>query len=180
MNVCLYVWNLCKSTFLNRSEPNFALGLEEVVGYVWTRNSWPLRPFGPSLFRGHCRILGTRWLPVRPFPVIPLYQWIPKRVIVTSYGRCPARPPSSSAAAFRPLLLHVFVWRHAHDVLARDNWAHSYCAFLALCVMHRKRGEDNNTHACKRGNLMTLGGLIMIWYFIRNCTHNDNTNVYPI
>jgi hypothetical protein len=100
-------------------------GLEEVVGYVWTRKSWRLRPFGPSFFRGHCRIMGTRWPPARPFSVIPLYPWIPKRVLVTSYERCPAPPPHSSTAAFRPLLLHVFVWRHEHYALARDN-----CAFL--------------------------------------------------
>jgi hypothetical protein len=39
----LFVWNLYKSTFLNRYKPNFAhifpLGLEEVVGYVWTHNN---------------------------------------------------------------------------------------------------------------------------------------------
>ena len=26
-------------------------------------------------FRGHCRIMGTRWLPVRSFLSIPLYPW---------------------------------------------------------------------------------------------------------
>ena len=34
--VCMYVWNLYKFTFLNRSEPDFArlsIGLEETVGY---------------------------------------------------------------------------------------------------------------------------------------------------
>jgi len=101
------------------------LGLEKTVGYVLTRNSWPLRPFGPFFFRGQCRIMGTRWLPTRPFSVIPLYPWISKRVLATSYGRCPAPPQCSSATAFRPLLRHVYVWRHAHDALARAN-----CAFL--------------------------------------------------
>jgi hypothetical protein len=51
------------------------LGLEETVGYVWAQNSWPLRLFGPFFFRGHCRIMGTRRLPARPFSVIPLYSW---------------------------------------------------------------------------------------------------------
>jgi len=48
--VCLFVWNLYKFT----SEPIWTklctllpLGLEETVGYVWTRNSLPLRPLGP-------------------------------------------------------------------------------------------------------------------------------------
>jgi hypothetical protein len=63
-------------------------GLEETVGYVWTRNSWPLRPFGPFFFGGHSRIMGTRWLPLRPFSAIPLY------------------------SCFQL----VFVWRHRHDV----------------------------------------------------------------
>jgi len=27
-----------------------SLGLEETVGYLWTRNSWPLRPYGPFFF----------------------------------------------------------------------------------------------------------------------------------
>jgi len=129
MFVCLFV---CMELIqIHISEPiwtklrtRLPLGLEEVVGYVWTRNFWPLLPFGPSLFRGHCRIMGTRWLPARPFSMILLYPWIPKRVLVMSYGRCPAPPPRSSAAAFRLLLLHVFVWHHAHDALARDN-----CAF---------------------------------------------------
>jgi hypothetical protein len=52
-----------------------SLGLEETVGYVWTRNSLPLRNFGSFFFGGHCRIMGTRWLPRRPFSAIPLYPW---------------------------------------------------------------------------------------------------------
>jgi hypothetical protein len=78
--VCLYV---CMYLIqIHISEPiwtklctRLPLGLEETVGYVWARNSWPLRPFGPFFFRGHCRIMGTRWLPARPFSTIPLYPW---------------------------------------------------------------------------------------------------------
>ena len=51
------------------------LGLEETVGCVWTRNSRPLRTFGPLFFGGHFKIMGTRWLPARPFFAIPLYPW---------------------------------------------------------------------------------------------------------
>jgi len=78
------------------------LGLEETVGYVWTRNFLPLRHFGPFFLWGHCRIIGTRvghcriigtsWLPAQPFPAIPLYPWFQL----------------------------VFVWRHWHDVA--DVW----------------------------------------------------------
>ena len=64
------------------------LDLEETVGYVWTRNSLPLRPFGPFFFGGHYRIMGTRCLPARPFSAIHLYPWFQL----------------------------VFVWRHRHDV----------------------------------------------------------------
>jgi hypothetical protein len=119
------------------------LGLEEVVGYVWTRNSWPLRPLASFPFGGHCRMMGTRRLPARPFSVIPLYPWTPKSVLVASYGMCPATPPRSSATAFRLLLLHVFVWRHAHDAVARDN-----CAFLFSCtVCDAKETRKRQQHA---------------------------------
>jgi len=66
------------------------LGLEETVGYVWARNSWPLWPFGPFFFRGHCRIMGPRWLSARPFSAIPLYPWFQL----------------------------VFAWHHQHYVVA--------------------------------------------------------------
>jgi hypothetical protein len=70
MNVCLYLIQI------HISEPiwtklctRLPLGLEETVGYVWARKSWPLRPFGPFFFRG------TRWLLARPFSATPLYPW---------------------------------------------------------------------------------------------------------
>jgi hypothetical protein len=44
--------------------------------------------FGPFLFGGHCRTMGTRWLPTRPFFAILLYPWFQL----------------------------VFVWRHRYDV----------------------------------------------------------------
>jgi hypothetical protein len=69
------------------------LGLEETVGYVWSRNSWVLRPFRSFLFGGHCRIMGTRWLSARPFSTITLYPW------------------------FRL----VFAWRHRHYVVPDDG-----------------------------------------------------------
>jgi hypothetical protein len=46
--------------------------------------------FGPFFFRGQCRIMGTRWLPARPFSAIPLYPWFQL----------------------------VFLWRHRHYVVA--------------------------------------------------------------
>jgi hypothetical protein len=62
MNVCLYV-----SLYLIQihiSEPigttlctRLPIGLEETVGYVWARNSWPLRILGPFSLGGQdgCR-----------------------------------------------------------------------------------------------------------------------------
>jgi len=95
MFVCLFV---CMEIIqIHISEPiwtklctRLPLGLEETVGYAWTRNSLPLRLFGHFFFGGHCRIMGTRWLPARPFSAIPLYPWFQL----------------------------VFVWRHRHDVVA--------------------------------------------------------------
>ena len=95
MFVCLFV--SIELVQIHISEPiwtrlctRLPLGLEETVGYVWTRNSWTLRPFGPFFFRSHCRIMGTRWLPARPFSAIPLYPWFQL----------------------------VFAWRHRHYVVA--------------------------------------------------------------
>jgi hypothetical protein len=92
MNVCLYVpyTNSHFWTDLNQTLHISPLGLEETVGYIWARNSWPLRHFGPFFFRVYCRIMGTRWLPERPFSAIPLY----------------------------PLFQLVFAWRHRHYVVA--------------------------------------------------------------
>jgi hypothetical protein len=66
------------------------LSLEEVVGYAWTRNSWPLRPFGSFFSGGYCRMICTRWLPARSFSVITLFPWFQL----------------------------VFVWYHRHYVVA--------------------------------------------------------------
>jgi len=66
------------------------LGLEETVGYVWARNSWPLRPSGPFLFGGHCTSMGTRWLPAWLFSAVPLCPWFKL----------------------------VFAWHHLHYVVA--------------------------------------------------------------
>ena len=95
MNVCLFE---CPELIqIHISEPiwtklctRLPLCLEEVVGYIWTRNSWHFRPFGPFFFGGHCRIMGTRLLPARPFSTIPLYPWFQL----------------------------VFAWRHRHYVVA--------------------------------------------------------------
>jgi hypothetical protein len=43
INVCLFVWNLYKTTFLNRSEPNFA----HVSPLVWRRSEGMN---GPTIF----------------------------------------------------------------------------------------------------------------------------------
>jgi hypothetical protein len=78
--VCLYV---CMELIqIHISEPiwtkiytRLSLGLEDVLGYVWTRNSIPLRHFGSFLCGGHCRIMDTRWLPAQPFSALTLYPW---------------------------------------------------------------------------------------------------------
>ena len=74
MNFCLYLIQIHISEPIGtKLSTLLPLGLEETVGYVWARNSGPLRPFGPLFFQGHCRIMGTRWPPARPFSAIPLY-----------------------------------------------------------------------------------------------------------
>ena len=95
MNVCFFV---CMELIqIHISEPigtklctHLPLGLEETVGYVWT---WILDLFdllGPFSLGGHCRIMGTRFLPARPFSVIPLCPWFQL----------------------------VFVWCHRHYIVA--------------------------------------------------------------
>jgi hypothetical protein len=80
MLVCLYV--CMELTQIHISEPiwikpctRLPLGLEETIRYVRTRNSLPLRHFGSFSFGGHCRIMGSRWLPARPFSAMPLFPW---------------------------------------------------------------------------------------------------------
>jgi len=156
----LFVRKLYKSTFLNRSEPNFA----HVSPLVW-RRSWGM--YGPEildlfdlsgpLFLGAtteswaqdgCRRKRFPWYPyIREFRSVFLW----RRTRGTLHPR-------------RALIRQRFV-RYSctcscdviHTTLWRATFAHSYCAFLAVCVVHRKRGENNNMHVCKRGNLMTLG-----------------------
>jgi hypothetical protein len=73
--VCLYLIQI------HISEPigiklctRLPLGLEEYVGYVWARNSWPFRPFGLLFFRGCtwgqdgcCRYRFSRYSYIRGF-----------------------------------------------------------------------------------------------------------------
>jgi len=129
MNVCLFV---CLYLIqIHISEPirtkfctRLPLDLEETVGYVWARNSSPLRPFGPFSFKGHCRIMGTRWLPAGPFSAIPLYPWF----------------------------LLVFAWRHRHYAFAdggviRGNLISAILAGVPLTSrkLHRCRRQSSAT-----------------------------------
>jgi len=94
--VCMYVcmYGTCTNphfwTDLNQTLHTSPPWSGRDLGYVWTQNSWPLRPFGPFFFGGHCRIMGTRWLLARPFSAIILYPWFQL----------------------------VFVWHHRHYVVA--------------------------------------------------------------
>ena len=98
--------------------------LEETVGYVWARYSWPLPPFGPFSFRSHCRIMGTRWLPARPFSAIPLYPWFQL----------------------------VFAWRHRHYVVADGGVIRGSLMSVVLAgvplssrKLHRSRRQSSAT-----------------------------------
>jgi len=124
MFVCLFV--CMELTKIHISEPIWtrlctclAFGLEETVGYVWTRNSRPLRTSGPLFFGGHCRIMGTRWLPVRPFSAIPLYPWFQL----------------------------VFTWRHRHDVVADGGVIHGslISVILAGVSLPSRRRQSSTT-----------------------------------
>ena len=144
MNVCLFVcMKHTNSHFWAKLCSRLPLGLEETVGYVWTRESWPLRPFGPFSFRGHCRIMGTRWLPARTVFRDTHISVVPAGVRVTSptlrcrWRRSNPRQPyirdssgsspniaeitslqttESSATACYPLFWWVFASRHGYYV----------------------------------------------------------------
>jgi hypothetical protein len=71
--VCMFVCTLYKSTFLNRSEPNFA----HCSPLVCKR---PLGMYGPEILDlfellGPFPLGGTRWLPARPFSAIRASGW---------------------------------------------------------------------------------------------------------
>jgi len=101
--------------------------LEETVGYVWARYSCRLPPFGPLFFRSHCRIMGTRWLPARPFSAIPLYPWFQL----------------------------VFAWRHRHYVVADGRVIRGSLMSvvlvgvpLTLRILHRCRRQSHPPQRC--------------------------------
>jgi hypothetical protein len=127
MYICMYLIQI------HISEPiwtklctRLPLGLEETAGYVWARNSWPLRPFGPFFFRGHCRIMSTRWLPARPFSAINLYPWFQL----------------------------VFAWRHRHYNVAdgrviRDSLISVILAGVSL-TSRKLRPSRRQSHPLQR------------------------------
>ena len=102
MNVCMELIQICISKPISTKLCTcLPLGLEETVGYVWTRNSLPLRPFGPFFSGGHCRIMRTRWLPAQPFPRYPYIRdssWCSRDVTDTTLSQTAV----SSAAALCP------------------------------------------------------------------------------
>jgi hypothetical protein len=131
MFVCIYVCmeliqiHICEPIWTELCS-RLPLGLEETVGYVWTRNSWPLRPFRPFFFGDHCRIMGTRWLPARPFSAIPLYPWFQL----------------------------VFAWRHRHYVVAdggviRDSLISVILAGVPL-TSRKWRRSSRHSHPLQR------------------------------
>ena len=68
--VCLFVWNLYKSTFLNRSEPNFAHVSPWSGGgrRVYMDSQYFNYPtFSAYFVRSECRFVRGRWLPA-PVP----------------------------------------------------------------------------------------------------------------
>ena len=72
----MFVSALCKFTFLNQSEPNFA----HISPFAWKR---PQGTYCPKMFdlfypfftfvRSECRILGTKWLPAQESSATALY-----------------------------------------------------------------------------------------------------------
>jgi len=114
--LCLFVCTLYKSTFLNRSEPNFA----HISPLVWKRR---FSTFFTFSIGSECRILGTTWLPAQDTSVTTLYPWF-LRVLVWRHVIEDDTCPESSATALYPWFLLVLVWCHRNDV-AGDT-----CAFL--------------------------------------------------
>jgi hypothetical protein len=92
MYVCMYVpytnshfWTDLNQT-LHTSPPWSGRDRRVCMGPKFLTSS----AFWAHFFRGHCRIMGTRWLPARPFSAIPLY----------------------------PLFQLVFAWHHRFYVVA--------------------------------------------------------------
>jgi len=172
--VCMYVWNLYKFTFLNRSEPNFA----HVSPLVWKRPYdmyWPeildlfdlsvpfsLGATAESWAQDGCRrdrlpwylyIYDSSWC-----CVMARYIREFRSVFLRRHTRGALHPRNALQRQRFVRYSDTCSCDVTHTTPWRAPIAHSYCASLALCVMLRKRREDNGMHACKRGNLMTLGG----------------------
>jgi len=161
MNVCLYV---CMELIqIHISEPiwtklctHLPLCLEESVGYVWTRNSWPLRPFGSFFLGGHCRIMGTRWLPARPFPAITLYPWFQL----------------------------MFAWRHRHYVVADGGVIRGSLISVILAVVpltsRKWRRSRRQSHPPQRRIPYSSGCLRHVTDITFNrATGPSDTALYP-
>jgi len=132
------------------------LGLEETVQYVWARNSWPLRPIGPFFFRGHCRIMGTRWLPARPFSAIPLYPWFQL----------------------------VFMWHHQHYIVADGGVIRGSLISVILAgvpLMSRKlRRSRRQSHPLQRRIAYSSGYSCQVTDIAFNrATGPSATTLYP-
>jgi hypothetical protein len=144
------------------------LGLEEIVGYVWARNSWPLRLFGPFSFRGHCNNHGHEMAAVATVSRNTLISMVPTGVRVTSptlrcrwRGNHPRQPyirdcngsspnvaeitslqtTETYATASYPLFWWVFASRHGYYVQPGGEAIHNSVISLIpapVVVAYRK------------------------------------------
>jgi len=80
--VCLFVFVCMKHIQIHISEPiwtklctHLPLGLEEVVGYVWTHNISNFPNFSAYFVGSECRFVRTIWLPARETRATELCPW---------------------------------------------------------------------------------------------------------
>jgi hypothetical protein len=159
MFVCLFVCmeliqiHISKPIW-NKLCTRLSLGLVETVGYVWTRNSWRLRPFGSFFFGGHCGIMGTRWLPACMFSEIPLCPWFQL----------------------------VFVWCHRHYIVTdggviRGSFINVILAGVPL-TSRKWRRSRRQSHPPQR-RITFSGGCSSHGYYIQLGDGAINLMLYP-
>jgi hypothetical protein len=122
-------------------------GLKETVGYVWTHNILPFPPI--------------RLLPSRS------YAWRCAKmaagcakIAALATGHPPKRYIRDSGTCSCDVT-------HTTSIRA----THSFCASRGVWVLRRKRGENNGTHAYKRGNQVTLRGAEWLQWISNSHSH---------
>jgi hypothetical protein len=137
MNVCLYgtYTNPHFWTDLNQTLHASPLGLEEVVGYVWTPQYFNFPTFSTYFVGSECPFTRGRWLPAPESPATALYPWC-------GTCWCDVTDVTCTCAIHRKRGevngMHVCVWKWKPDETGRKWIMNCTCSCIAFIQMITK------------------------------------------